>query len=131
MIVASAAVAQPPAENQPSARQPTQVEHHAGSPVTSPGASEQSTESDGGQAGAATMDLEAIEAELDLLVSKMNDSAGESKIEAIAKLLETLVRQHRAVCAAPARPHGGAAADGCCQGMRRGVGETSGTRPAP
>lgn len=59
------------------------------------------------------MDLEAIEAELDLLVTRMNDSQGASKVDAMANLLAALVRQQRAMCSAMRAE--GAGEGGCCQ----------------
>jgi hypothetical protein len=66
--------------------------------------------------GATLMDEEAIEAELDLLVTRMSDSEGKAKIDAMAELLATLVRQHRVACAATRGPAGADARGGCCQG---------------
>ena len=62
------------------------------------------------------MDLEAIEAEVDLLVTRMNDSQGASKVDAMANLLAALVRQQRAMCGAMRAE--GAGDGGCCQGQR-------------
>jgi hypothetical protein len=70
------------------------------------------------QAGAesvANMDLEAIEAELDLLVTRMKESRGQSKIDAMADLLATLVRQQRAMCRSMHAEDGGTGS--CCQAM--------------
>jgi len=77
----------------------------------------------------ATMDLEAIEAELDLLVTRMNESEGESRVDAMADLLATLVRQHRAMCGAMRAE--GAADRGCCQDMGRPGAEGHGTADKP
>jgi hypothetical protein len=92
-LAVTAVGAQPPAEDQPSA---------AREPATS--ASESAPQPDhqhdaGGEADVAQQQmLEDIEAELDLLVGKMNASSGEAKLDAIAELLVVLVRQREAMC---------------------------------
>jgi hypothetical protein len=79
------------------------------------------------------MEQEAIEAELDLLVLKMNDSVGPTKIEAMADLLATLVRQHRVACGSMMRSPGETGTGGCCQGMKRPAGADiqGGANPDP
>jgi hypothetical protein len=123
LLVAAGAAAQPPEPTQSTAR-PTSLdrEHPSGD------AEAAAPEPRVSKAGAADseqptmMELEAIEAELDLLVVRMNDSKGPTKIEAMADLLATLVRQHRVACGSMMRSPGETGSGGCCQGMKRPAG---------
>ena len=93
---ARAATAAEPIGQQPSQKPSTAPVQTAGAAP----ASEAPAATSGVDQRATMMDVEAIEAELDLLVTKMNDSEGKAKIDAMADLLATLVHQHRAACAA-------------------------------
>jgi hypothetical protein len=117
VLAAAGARAQAPAPGQPSARQPSSDHSHAADATASsrPESQQPAAESAGDQRQ-TMMEVEAIEAELDLLVAKMNESEGKSKLEAMEKLLTTLVRQHRAVCGGMMRSPEQAATGGCCQG---------------
>jgi hypothetical protein len=90
--------------------------HAADATASSRPESQQPAAEGAGDQPQTMMEVEAIEAELDLLVAKMNDSEGKSKLEAMEKLLTTLVRQHRAVCGGMVRSPEQAAPGGCCQG---------------
>ena len=102
------------AQEPPSSSDARHAEHH--DPVaaaTQPDTATKTEEGAGASAEPQTgMDLEAIEAELDLLVTRMNDSQDASKVDAMANLLSALVRQQRAMCGAMRAE--GAGERGCC-----------------
>ena len=104
------------AQDPPSSSDAQHAEHH-----DSAAAAKDSATKTEGEAGASAepqtgMDLEAIEAEVDLLVTRMNDSQGASKVDAMANLLSALVRQQRAMCGAMRAE--GAGEGGCCHGQQ-------------
>ena len=48
-------------------------------------------------AGMKGMDMKASDAKLDELVAKMNAAQGQAKVDAMAELLTTLVKQHQSM----------------------------------
>jgi hypothetical protein len=50
-----------------------------------------------GMAGMKGMDMKASDAKLDELVAKMNAAQGQAKVDAMAELLTTLVKQHQSM----------------------------------
>ena len=50
-----------------------------------------------GMAGMKGMDMKASNAKLDELVAKMNAAQGQAKVDAMAELLTTLVKQHESM----------------------------------
>ena len=50
-----------------------------------------------GMAGMKGMDMKASNAKLDELVAKMNAAQGQAKVDAMAELLTTLVKQHQSM----------------------------------
>ena len=106
------------AQEPPSSSDARHAGHHDPAAAVTPQDAATKTE---GEAGASAepqtgIDLEAIEAEVDLLVTRMNDSHGASKVDAMANLLAALVRQQRAMCGAMRAE--GAGDGGCCHGQR-------------
>jgi hypothetical protein len=116
LLTLPAARAQSPAAGQPNAQTPAHDHDHAEAPAASKPKTEHPAAPSAGAEDATTMDVEAVEAELDLLVAKMNESEGKSKLEAMEKLLTTLVREHRAGCGAAKRSPAHGASGGCCHG---------------
>ena len=116
VLAAPGARAQSAAAGQANGQQPAHEHDHSKATASSEPESEHPAALSAGDEDATTMEVEAIEAELDLLVAKMNESEGKSKLEAMEKLLTTLVRQHRAGCAGTMPSAESAAPGGCCQG---------------
>jgi hypothetical protein len=126
LLVAAGAAAQAPESTQRTAETPLNHEHDSGE-TSAASEPRVATAAAGDTEQPTMMQLEAIEAELDMLVVKMNDSVGPPKIEAMADLLATLVRQHRVACGSMMRSPRETGTGGCCQGMRRPAGaETQG-----
>ena len=116
VLAVPGAGAQSAATGQSTTQQPAHDHDHSDATASSESKSEHPAVRSTGDEDATTMDVEAIEAELDLLVARMNESEGTSKLEAMEKLLTTLVRQHRAGCAGKMLPAESTARGGCCQG---------------